>query len=115
VTLADGRRAQLLIPPRTRTEAHGIYLSDDQGLHPIEISPEANRSEIQTAPRVVARRAEAPHRNQRSWEKEALIVGGGAGGGAAIGALTGGAKGAGIGAAVGGVGGLIYDLATRKK
>ena len=37
------------------------------------------------------------------------------GAGAAVGALTGGKKGAGIGAAAGGVGGLIYDLATRKK
>jgi hypothetical protein len=44
-----------------------------------------------------------------------LIIGGGAGGGAAVGALAGGKKGAAIGAGVGGVGGLIYDLATRKK
>ena len=63
----------------------------------------------------MARRPEPPHANKRSWEKDALIIGGGAGGGAAIGALTGGGKGAGIGAAVGGVGGLIYDLATRNK
>ena len=33
----------------------------------------------------------------------------------AIGALAGGKKGAGVGAAAGGVGGLIYDLATRDK
>ena len=53
--------------------------------------------------------------SHRSWEKELLIIGGSAGAGAAVGALTGGKKGAGIGAAAGGVGGLIYDLATRKK
>ena len=114
VTLADGRQAQLLIPPRSQTEPHGVYLSDDQGLHPIEISPGTTRSQMQTGPRVVARRAEPAHVNKRTWEQEALIIGGAAGGGAGIGALAGGKKGAGIGAAVGGVGGLIYDLATRK-
>jgi hypothetical protein len=114
VTLADGRTGQLLIPPRSRTEPHGVYLHDDQGLHPIELSPGTTRNEMQTAPRVVARRAEPAHANRRSWEQEALIIGGAAGGGAGIGALAGGKKGAGVGAAVGGVGGLIYDLATRK-
>lgn len=114
VTLADGRHAQLLIPAKSRSEPHGVYLSDDQGLHPVELSPGTTRSDIQNAPRVVARRAEPAHKNKRSWEKEALIIGGAAGGGAGIGALAGGKKGAGIGAAVGGVGGLIYDLATRK-
>ena len=44
-----------------------------------------------------------------------VIIGGSAGAGAAVGALAKGKKGAGIGAAAGGVGGLIYDLATRKK
>lgn len=115
VTLDDGRRAQLLIPASTRNEPHAIYLHDEQGLHPIELSPAANRDEIQRAPRFVGRHTEPPHPNKRSWEKEALIIGGGAGGGAAIGALAGGGKGAGVGAAVGGVGGLIYDLATRNK
>jgi len=43
------------------------------------------------------------------------IIGGSAGAGTAIGALAGGKKGAGVGAAVGGVGGLVYDLATRNK
>lgn len=114
VTLADGRRAQLLIPARSRNEPHGIYLNDEQGLHPIEVNPGTSRADLQTAPRVVARRAEPPHENKRSWEQEALIIGGAAGGGAGIGALAGGKKGAGVGAAVGGVGGLIYDLATRK-
>ncbi|MCU1385285.1 MAG: hypothetical protein JWL71_3982 [Acidobacteria bacterium] len=114
VTLADGRQGQLLIPTRSRNEPHGVYLQDNQGLHPVELSPGTTRSDIQTAPRVVARRAEPAHKNKRSWEQEALIIGGAAGGGAGIGALAGGKKGAGVGAAVGGVGGLIYDLATRK-
>ena len=114
VTLADGRQAQLLIPPRSRNEPHGVYLHDDQGLHPVELSPGTTRSDMQTAPRVVARRPESGHANKRSWDQEALIVGGAAGGGAGIGALAGGKKGAGVGAAVGGIGGLIYDLATRR-
>jgi hypothetical protein len=114
VTLADGRQAQLLIPSRSQNEPHGVYLHDDQGLHPVELSPGTTRSDMQTAPRVVARRAEPAHTNKRSWEQEALIIGGAAGGGAGIGALAGGKKGAGVGAAVGGVGGLIYDLSTRK-
>ncbi|HEY2643731.1 MAG TPA: hypothetical protein VGI56_08270 [Galbitalea sp.] len=114
VKLADGRQGQLLIPARTRTEPHAVYWSDEQGLHPIEVSPDSSRSEIEGAPRVVSRHAEPSHPNKRSWEQEALIIGGSAGGGAGIGALAGGKKGAGVGAAVGGVGGLIYDLATRK-
>jgi hypothetical protein len=115
VILEDGRKAQLVIPARTRNEPHSVYLHDEQGLHPIEVSPNASRTEVQGAPRVVGRRPEPQHADKRSWEKDALIIGGGAGGGAAIGALAGGGKGAGIGAAVGGVGGLIYDLATRNK
>jgi hypothetical protein len=114
VTLADGRRAQLLIPSRSRTEPHSVYLRDEQGLHPVELSPGTTRGDMQTGPRVVARHPEPAHEHKRSWEQEALIIGGAAGGGAGIGALAGGKKGAGVGAAVGGVGGLIYDLATRK-
>jgi hypothetical protein len=114
VTLADGRQAQLLIPAKSLKEPHGIYLHDNEGLHPVELNPGATRNDIQTAPKIVARRAEPAHKNKRSWEQEALIIGGATGGGAGIGALAGGKKGAGVGAAVGGVGGLIYDLATRK-
>jgi len=40
-------------------------------------------------------------------------IGGGAAVGAILGAIIGGAKGAAIGAAVGGIGGLVYDRATR--
>jgi hypothetical protein len=115
VTLADGRQGQLLIPAQSRREPHRVYIHDDQGLHPVELSPGTTRRDMETAPRVVSRRAEPAHANKRSWEQEALIIGGAAGGGAGIGALAGGKKGAGVGAAVGGVGGLIYDLATRKQ
>jgi hypothetical protein len=56
-----------------------------------------------------------PAPRKRSWQKEALIIGGSAGAGAAIGAVAGGKKGAAIGAVSGGVAGLVYDLATRNK
>jgi hypothetical protein len=55
------------------------------------------------------------YRETRSPQKSAVIIGGGAAAGAAIGAMSGGAKGAAIGAAVGGVGGLIYDRATKNR
>ena len=116
VTLPDGRKVQLLIPNQKANAPHAAYISDAQGLHPVEVQAGATRDELVAAPapRVVSRRTEAAHPAQRSWEKELLIIGGSAGAGTAVGALTGGKKGAGIGAAAGGVGGLIYDLATRK-
>ena len=114
VTLPDGRRAQLVIPERRSGQPHSAYLSDDQGLHPIEVQENVSRSQLVSSPVVTSRRVERSHPKQRSWEKELLIIGGSAGAGAGVGALTGGKKGAGIGAGVGGLGGLIYDLATRK-
>jgi hypothetical protein len=115
VTLSDGTKAQLIVPRDRRSEPHAVYLSDAQGIHPVQIEDRASRDEVVRSPRVVARRTETAHPRHRSWEKEALIIGGGAGAGAGVGALVGGKKGAGIGAAAGGIGGLIYDLTTRKK
>ena len=114
VTLADGRTAQLFIPTKASREPHAVYLRDNEGLHPVSVRSHTTREELTRAP-AVQRQAEAPHSNKRSWEKEALIIGGTAGGGAVIGAVAGGKKGAGIGAAAGGVGGLIFDLVTRDK
>jgi hypothetical protein len=116
VTLPDGRRVQVVLPEQGANHEHAAYISDEQGLHPVELEPNATREQFASspAPRVVSRRAEAAHPGQRTWEKELLIVGGTAGAGTAVGALTGGKKGAGIGAAAGGVGGLIYDLTTRQ-
>jgi len=113
VTLPDGRRAELVIPDRSAHEPHAAYFRDADGLHPIEIADNVQRAQVTEAPVVVSRGTER-HPQHRSWEKEALIIGGSAGAGTAVGALTGGKKGAGIGAAAGGIGGLIYDLATRK-
>ena len=115
VTLADGRRAQLVIPAERARDLHAVYLRDEEGLHPVMLEDRADRVTVAQSPRVVRRTVEPAHPHKRSWEKEALIVGGSAGAGAAIGALAAGKKGAGIGAATGGVGGLIYDLATRKR
>ena len=115
VTLEDGRTAQLFIPGARAREPHTVYLRDNDGLHPVRMKENATREQIVRSPAIVERRAEPAHTDKRSWEKEALIIGGAAGAGTAIGALAGGKKGAGIGAAAGGVGGLIYDLMTRDK
>ena len=55
------------------------------------------------------------YRAPRSAGKSAAIIGGGAAAGATFGAIAGGGKGAAIGAAIGGIGGLIYDSATRNR
>ena len=115
VTLADGRTAQLFVPAKASREPHAVYLRDSEGLHPVTLRDNATRDEITRSPAIVQRRSEPAHSNKRSWEKEALIIGGSAGAGTAIGAIAGGKKGAGIGAAAGGVGGLIFDLVTRDK
>jgi hypothetical protein len=114
VTLADGRQAQLVIPNRRGSEPHSVYLRDQQGLHPVQVKEHTTRADVSNAPAIVERRAEPNHPHKRSWEQEALIIGGSAGAGTAIGAVAGGKKGAAIGATAGGIGGLIYDLATKK-
>jgi len=115
VTLADGRKAQLFIPGAKAREPHAVYLREGDALHPVEMEKNATREQVTKSPAIVDRRSEPTHANKRSWEKEALIIGGSAGAGTAIGAAVGGKKGAGIGAAAGGVGGLLYDLMTREK
>lgn len=115
VTLADGRRAQLVIPAARRSERGGTYLRDESGLHPVEVRDDVSPQEIGDRPRIVDHHAATLHRQGPSWEKEALIIGGSAGAGTAIGAIAGGKKGAAVGATAGGIGGLIYDLATRHK
>jgi hypothetical protein len=115
VTLADGRTAHLFIPAKAAKEPHAVYLRDTEGLHPVSVKPNVTRDEVTRGPAVIEKQAEPVHANKRSWEKEALIIGGSAGAGTVIGAATGGKKGAGIGAAAGGIGGLIYDVITRDK
>jgi hypothetical protein len=113
VTLADGRTAQLILPAKQANQPHTLYVKVAEGLHPVQLQDNVTRQQMAEAPApaVVGRRAEPAHtHNTQGWEKDALIIGGGAGGGAAVGALAGGKKGAGIGAAAGGIGALIYDL-----
>jgi len=55
------------------------------------------------------------YRSRRSPGRSAAIVGGSAAAGAIFGALAGGGKGAAIGAAVGGLGGLIFDQASKDR
>jgi hypothetical protein len=90
-------------------------MRDDNGLHPVQVSERASRDELARSPAVVETRPERPHAAKRSWEKDALIIGGSAGAGTLIGAVAGGGKGAAVGATAGGIGGLIYDLVSRDK
>jgi len=117
VTMDDGRTGEFVIPSDRRRDPHPVYYRDDQtgDVHPVRIDPRATRQQVIQQPRASRYQTEPQHSNKPSWEKDALIVGGGAGGGALIGAAAGGAKGAGVGAVAGGVGGLIYDLLSRNK
>jgi hypothetical protein len=115
ITLANGSQGHLFIPLKRTNDSHTVYIRDAQGLHPVQLKDNVSRAELSRSPAIVERRAAPPQAKKRSWEQEALIIGGSAGAGTAIGALTGGKKGAAIGAAAGGVGGLIFDLVTRNK
>jgi hypothetical protein len=117
ITMENGQKAELVIPSKAAGNDHPAYIRDEQGLHPLALNnPRASRSEIvKSGPAVVERRPAVAAKKKRTWEKEALIIGGGAGAGAAIGGVAGGGKGAAIGAMSGGVGGLIYDVLTRNK
>ena len=53
----------------------------------------ATRDEITQSPAIIEKQAEPAHANKRSWEKEAVIIGGSAGAGAVVGAVSGGKKG----------------------
>ena len=115
ITLANGRQGQLFIPQQQANAPQAVYLRDEQGLHALQVRNHATRDEVVRAPAIVETQAAGKHPTKRSWEKDALIIGGSAGAGTAIGALAGGKKGAAVGAAAGGVGGLIFDLIARHK
>jgi len=114
VTLPDGRKGQLIVPDSNQ-DYHPAYFQDEQGVHPIALQQGATRDQLVATPQVVSRQPEHVHAKRPSWEKDVLLIGGGAAGGAGIGALAGGKKGAAIGAGAGGIGGLIYDLASKKR
>jgi len=73
------------------------------------------REPVVTRRAAPASRTTVVQKDGRSWKKSALIVGGSAAGGAGLGAIMAGKNGAKKGAVIGGVGGLVYDLATRNR
>jgi hypothetical protein len=112
--------------------ANGIYVVTTRAFNPAQENPIASEQNgmssfavtrthfVQPKPVYVSNPAPISRpvyetEKKRTWQKEALIIGGSAGAGAAIGAVAGGGKGAGIGALSGGIAGLVYDLATRNK
>lgn len=115
VTLADGRKADLVIPADRANDPHGVYFRDADGMHPVHLQEGATRDGVANAPAIVGRQPEPEHARKRSWEKDAVLIGGSAGAGTLIGAVAGGKKGAAVGATAGGIGGLIYDLAAKKR
>lgn len=115
ITLADGTHGQLFVPLRQSRDVEAVYLRDAQGLHPVQLASTTTREELVRAPAIATSRPARATASKRSWEREVLIVAGSAGAGAAIGGLAAGKKGAGVGAAAGGVGGLVYDLLTRRR
>jgi hypothetical protein len=75
----------------------------------------ARRTAARTAPvqeREIVR--EDDYREDRTWGKTAMIIGGSAAGGAGVGGIVGGKKGALIGAAIGGGAASIYEATQRK-
>src|SRR3954463_8365573 len=81
ITLANGRQGQLFIPQKQARDPHAVYLRDEQGLHPVALKDNVKRDEMAQSPRIVETRAEPAHADKRSWEKEAMIIGGSAGAG----------------------------------
>lgn len=114
VYLDDGRTGELLIPSDRRDPHRMYYREDETGWTlPVRVDPRYTRQQMVRHPRAM-RYEPHRHNDQRSWETDALIIGGSTAAGALIGAAAGGAKGAQIGAVAGGIGGLIYDLTSRK-
>src|SRR5437870_1985882 len=86
ITLANGKEGQLFIPQKQNNDPHAVYIRDERGLHPVVLRDNTRRDDLARSPAVVETRPEPQHANKRSWEQEALIVGGSAGAGTAIGA-----------------------------
>ena len=108
---SDGRPVPVVI--NVGSAAPLAYENAQPQAMPVAYRPMAQSAAYEPAPppRQVTRSSQS---GNRSWQKEAVIIGGGTAAGAGIGALAGGRKGAAIGAISGGVAGLIYDMKTRK-
>jgi len=110
---ADGRPTPVVI--NVGAAAPLAYEAAQPQTTPVAYRPMVQSAAYEPAvrPRRATRSSEVNSGN-RSWQKEAIIIGGGTAAGAGIGAIAGGRKGAAIGAISGGVAGLIYDMKTRK-
>jgi hypothetical protein len=108
---ADGRPVPVVI--NVGSAALPAYVNQQPQAMPVAYRPMAQSAAYEPAP-LPRRAARSSESGNRSWQKEAVIIGGGTAAGAGIGALAGGKKGAAIGAISGGVAGLIYDMKTRK-
>ena len=108
---ADGRPVPVVI--NVGTAAPLAYERAQPQAIPVAYRPTVQSAAYEPAarPRQATRSSES---ETRSWQKEAIIIGGSTAAGAGIGAIAGGKKGAAIGAISGGVAGLIYDMKTRK-
>ena len=108
---SDGRPVPVVI--NVGSAAPLAYENAQPQAMPVAYRPMAQSAAYE--PAIRPRRAtQSSESGNRSWQKEAIIIGGGTAAGAGIGAIAGGKKGAAIGAISGGVAGLIYDMKTRK-
>ena len=107
----DGKPAPVVI--NVGAAAPPAHVNSRPQTTPVPYRPMVQSAAYESAPppRQATRSSES---GTRSWQKEAIIIGGGTAAGAGIGAIAGGKKGAAIGAISGGVAGLIYDMKTRK-
>ena len=112
-----GNREVAQVTCVTRTMPAGVpYYGQPAGyVQPVSyVQPDiVQRPAVQTVRRTqrTVVRETAP---KRSWQKTALVIGGGTGAGAGIGGLAGGKKGALIGAAIGGGAASIYEATKRR-
>jgi hypothetical protein len=120
--IVDGRE----VTDVTCITRNAAYVSQGAYAQPLAYAPQpVYRDEIVTRPVARARTASQParqrvttarreaEREDRSWGKTAMIIGGSSGAGAGIGGLIGGKKGALIGAAIGGGAATVYEARKR--
>jgi hypothetical protein len=107
-----------LVPAPSTTALRPIAAPSGATATPVRTNVRRNparRTAARTVPvqeREIVR--EDDYREDRSWGKTAMVIGGSAAGGAGVGGIVGGKKGALIGAAIGGGAASIYEATQRK-